>query len=112
MTKEMVKMAFKARYRLVLALALTGCAQGFTAKTSVSVSVSPDGSCQATYTSDKEQVGLEAEVCGGKVKVDKSGTLESVVAATAASQAELIKMLNKLTDLIPAAAKAGVLAGS
>ena len=33
MTKEMVKMAFKARYGLVLALALTGCAQGFTAKT-------------------------------------------------------------------------------
>ena len=98
---------------LVLMLAATGCgANYFSAKTQVDVMVSPDGTCQATYTSDKEQVGLEAMVCGGTVKVDKSGTLESVVAATAASQAELIKMLNKLTDLIPTAAKAGVLAGS
>lgn len=93
-------------------ITLGGCAQAFTAKTNVSLTVSKDGTCTATYSSDKEQTGLEASVCGGKVSVDKSGTLESVVAATAVSQAMMLQILNKLTDLIPAAAKGGALAGS
>ena len=92
---------------------MVGCgAQNYTAKTSVHVMKSPDGTCQADYSSDKEQQGLEAEVCGGKVRVDKSGTLESVVAAQAASTAALIKILETLTALIPAGANAGALSGS
>jgi len=93
-------------------LVLSSCAQMFTAKTDVAVETLPDGTCRATYSSNKEQQGLTADICGGKVAVDKAGTLEQVVAATAATQAELLKMVNKLTDLIPAAAKAGALAGS
>ena len=98
---------------LVALLFIVGCgAQNYTAKTTVHVLKSPDGTCQADYASDKEQQGLEAEVCGGKVKVDKSGTLESVVAAQAASNAALAKILEALTALIPAAAQGGALAGS
>ena len=98
---------------VVAIFAMVGCgAQNYTAKTSVHVMKSPDGTCQADYSSDKEQQGLEAEVCGGKVRVDKSGTLESVVAAQAASTAALIKILETLTALIPAGANAGALSGS
>ena len=77
----------------------------FTAKTTVSVSVSPDGTCNATYSSDKEQLGLEAEVCGGRVKVDKSGTLESVVAATLAAQTLLLNRLEALLKVAPVPVK-------
>ena len=91
---------------MLLALEM-GCAQMFTAKTAVTVSVSPDGTCTATYSSDKEQSGLEAEVCGGKVKVDRSGTLESVVAAVAQTQLFILKQIEGL-----AAKGAAVGAGS
>ena len=91
---------------------LPGCAQMFSSKTQVAVLHNPDGTCQASYSSDKEQQGLEAEVCGGKIKVDKSGTMEAVVAASAATQASLARILEALAPLIPAAAKAGALAGS
>lgn len=98
---------------VVAIFAMVGCgAQNYTAKTNVHVLVSPDGTCEAEYSSDKEQQGLETEVCGGKVKVDKSGTLESVVVAQAASTAALIKILETLTALIPAGANAGALSGS
>ena len=94
---------------LCATLVFIGCnAQGYTAKTVVSVSTSPDGTCQASYASDKEQQGLEAEVCGGKIKVDKSGTLESIVAAQAANNAALAKILEALL----AAARNGALSGS
>jgi len=63
---------------MLLALEM-GCAQMFTAKTTVTVNTSPDGTCAATYSSDKEQIGLEASVCGGTVKVDKAGTPEAVI---------------------------------
>ena len=66
---------------------LSGCAS----KTTVHVEVRADGTCVGDYTSDKEQMGLEAAICGGKVKVEKSGTLESVVAA----QSQIIQMLMK-----------------
>jgi hypothetical protein len=65
---------------LLWLFAAFGCAS----RTSVNVEVRPDGTCIANYTSDKEQMGLEAAICGGNVKVDKSGTLESVVAAQSA----------------------------
>lgn len=88
-------------------LLLTGCAQMFTAKTTVSVETGPDGRCIASYTSDKQQEGLEASICGGAIKTAQSGTLESVVAASLQTQALLLQMLQQL------ATKAGALgAGS
>lgn len=100
-------------FAVVAIFALVGCgAQNYTAKTSVHVRTSSDGTCEAEYASDKEQQGLKAEVCGGKIEVDKSGTLESVVAAQAASTAALIKILETLTTMIPAGARAGALSGS
>ena len=91
-------------YAAVLAMLLsaTGCAQMFTAKTAVSVTQSPDGTCTATYSSDKEQIGLEAEVCGGKVKVDKAGTQEAVIAAVLQSQIQILGLIDKLASRIPA----------
>lgn len=94
---------------LVLMLSFNGCAQMFTSKTTVNVEVT-DGQkiCKASYTSDKEQEGMEATICGGKIKTAKSGTLESVVEGVTELQKELAGILGKLTD----AAKAGAMAGS
>lgn len=98
---------------MVALFAMVGCgANYFSAKTSVHVMVAPDGTCQADYTSDKEQQGLEASVCGGTVKVDKSGTLESVVSATLQNSMMMQQLIQQLSTLIPAAAKTGALAGS
>jgi hypothetical protein len=80
---------------LTLAL-LTGCAQMFTAKTNVQITVSPDGTCTAQYTSDKEQVGLEASVCGGSVKVDKAGTQDAVIAAVLQMQTQILGMVKEM----------------
>ena len=93
---------------LLLFLSLTSCASTFTAKTDVTVEHLPDGTCRASFSSNKEETNLKAEVCGGKISVEKAGTLESVVAAVAATQASIAKTLEVLT----AAAKAGALAGS
>lgn len=80
-------------------LTLPGCAQMFTSKTNVSVEVvEKDKTCRASYTSDKEQEGLEATVCGGKIKAAKSGTLESVIEGVTALQRELAGILSKLAD--------------
>jgi len=78
-----------------LFLMTQGCAQMFTAKTSVQIQVSPDGTCTAAYSSDKEQVGLEASVCGGSVKVDKSGTHDAVIAAVLSMQGQLLQMVRE-----------------
>jgi len=97
----------------LLLAAAPGCgANYFSAKTAVTISVATDGTCTATYTSDKEQMGLEAEVCGGRVKVDKSGTLESVVAASLGATLKMQEMLQGLLQNAAAAAKMGALAGS
>lgn len=88
-------------YTLFLAAAaiLPGCAQMFTSKTTVSVEVvEKDKTCRASYTSDKEQEGLEATICGGKIKAAKSGTLESVIEGVTALQRELAGILSKLAD--------------
>jgi hypothetical protein len=89
---------------IVLMLALTGCAQMFTSKTNVTVEVLPDKTCRATYSSDKEQLGLEASICGGTVKVDKSGTLESVVASSLALQMKVVDLIQTLTAAAKTAA--------
>jgi len=89
-------------------LSIAGCASLMTSKTEVEVEHLADGTCRARYRSDKEQQGLTASVCGGSLTVDKSGTLESVVAATAQTQAAIARIVEQLA----AAAKAGALAGS
>jgi hypothetical protein len=100
----------KTTIALLLALSLTGCAQMFTAKTKASY-VSPDGT-QILYESDKEQQGFafEYDPVTKKitVKTDKSGTLESVVAATLQMQLETLKMIQALT----AGARAGATSAS
>ncbi|MNC95809.1 hypothetical protein D3C83_130130 [compost metagenome] len=67
----------------------------FTAKTIVTVEVRPDGTCIAAYTSDKEQIGLDASVCGGFVKVDKAGTQEAVIAAVLSMQSQLVQLIRE-----------------
>ena len=95
---------------LILTLLISGCAQMFTAKTKASY-IRPDGT-RIEYESDKEQIGLDADFdpVTGKfhIKVDKAGTLESVVAATMQTQI----MLNQLIQTIGAGVKTGALAGS
>ena len=89
---------------LAVLLSITGCAQMFTAKTTVHYERHPDGTIVADYSSDKEQQGLEAHLgTSPSIKVDKSGTLESVVAATLATQLELLKMLKELAAASAAA---------
>ncbi len=78
---------------------LAGCAQMFTAKTKAHYVVRPDGTKEVSYESDKEQVGLDATVNSDgslKVKVDKSGTLESVVAATLELNVTMTQILEQL----------------
>ena len=77
----------------VVAFSGYGCAGMFTAKTTVRVEVRPDGTCIGDYTSDKEQVGFEAAVCGGSVKVDKASTQDAVIAAVLSIQNQIWSML-------------------
>lgn len=93
---------------LLVILLPAGCAQMFTSKTQVNVETFPDGRCVATYSSDKQQQGLEASVCGGIVKVDQAGTLESVVAATIQTQGMILQLMQQLM----AGSKTGALTGS
>lgn len=78
---------------LVLLLSLAGCYGLNSAATTLSVTRSPDGTCKADYSSNKELLGLEAEVCGGRVKVDKSGSSEAIAAGSIANQALLLEIL-------------------
>lgn len=86
---------------ILLAIALsTGCAQMFTAKT-VATYESPDGK-KIAYESNKEQIGLEASWEEGNtrvhIKVDKSGTQESVVAATLLIQQKWLDLVDRLSQ--------------
>ena len=78
---------------LIVALSGYGCASMFTAKTTVRVEVRPDGTCIGDYTSDKEQVGFEAAVCGGSVKVDKASTQDAVIAAVLSMQSQVLQLI-------------------
>jgi len=89
------------RFRLLLAgfgfLLFGGCAgvTMFTAKTKATVTT-PDG-FTASWESDKEHQGLEAEydpVTGRfKIKVEKSGTPDAAIAAALQSQTKMIELL-------------------
>lgn len=68
-------------------LLLFGCSM-LSANTTVDLKVEPDGTCTGHYSSNKEQVGMEAAICGGTVKVDKATTQEAI----------LLKMLEMLQN--------------
>ena len=108
-----MKDLLKAAGLALLLAASPGCgANYFSAKTTVAVSTMPDGTCTASYSSDKDQQGLEASVCGGSIKVDKSGTLESAVAASMQATLKMQDLLAQLLQMVPAAAKMAATSGS
>lgn len=86
---------------LLAVMMMQGCYALNSASTNVSVKVSPDGTCQAEYSSNKEQVGLEASVCGGSVRVDKAGSSEAIAAGSLANQLELIRLIERLMNYKP-----------
>jgi len=77
---------------LAALMILNGCAQMFSAQTTVRVEKTKD-SCIAEYTSSKEQEGLTANMCGGDIATAKSGTLESAVAAALEMNTVLLRQL-------------------
>ena len=92
---------------LVLAFFLSsGCgAAYYSAKTTATYKVLPDGTLEANYDSSKEQQGLELDIeeLGGgkktvKIHVDKSGTNESAIAAALAANLKLIGLIETLTQ--------------
>lgn len=105
----------KAALCLAAAIGLAGCASMFTSKTAASYQVSADGTKLISYTSDKEENGLDAtwentpdgNVKLVHIKVDKAGAQESAVAAALQLQVELVKMLQALLPLAQAAAAKG-----
>ncbi len=92
---------------LAVALSLTGCASMFAAKTTLHYEKKPDGSVIADWESGKEQIGLDADALTGKIKVDKSGTQEAVIAASLATQVELLKLMQQLVPLVAKGAGGG-----
>ena len=98
---------------LISVLFLSGCAQFFTAKTTASYKL-PNGP-EISYSSDKEQTGLDATISldetgklkGFRIRVDKSSTQEEVINATLQMQLQLMKLLETAVNLGKAAATKG-----
>jgi ABC-type glycerol-3-phosphate transport system substrate-binding protein len=93
---------------LLAAILMSGCAQMFTAKTTATYRILPDGTKEISYSSDKEQVGLKVnlEESAGKVQslkisVDKASTQEEIIAATLQNQSELLKLIQMLATSAP-----------
>lgn len=111
MNRESIGIAVLLALVLAIGLSMTGCAQMFTAKTKASWSKAPDGTLTIYYESDKEQVGLDAEVdpSTGKfhVKVDKASTQDSVVAATLQMQGKWLDLVQSLAAASKTAATKG-----
>jgi len=98
---------------LLLALFLSsGCgAAYFSARTTATYSILPDGTLQASYDSSKDQQGLDLDVeaDNGKIKVvrihaDRAGTNESAIAAALQANLKLIGLIETLSAI---AAKGG-----
>jgi len=88
---------------IVVLLLTVGCAQWFTAKTTATYEIRPDGTKIISYTSGKEQQGLDldlTEVDGKpralKIHVDKATTQEAVIAATLQLQLQTLEILKGL----------------
>ena len=71
----------------------------FACKTEANFRYLPDGTREVNYKSCKEQIGLDAEFddkgSPKHVKVDKSGTQESVIAATTAVYLKLLEIIQQ-----------------
>jgi hypothetical protein len=96
---------------LLLALSLTGCAQMFTAKTTVHYEERrPDGTVIiADYSSDKDQQELKAHLgANPSIETGKASQPEGLAAATLAAQIKWLDFIEKLT----AGARAGATSGS
>lgn len=89
---------------LAVLLSVAGCAQMFTSSTEANYQLLPDGTKIITYKSDKELQGVDVDIQENKdgksvkIKVEKSNTLESVVAATLQMNLQLLKQLEALTQ--------------
>ena len=94
---------------LMLSLTLPGCTSMFTAKTKATVTT-PEG-FTATYESDKEYQGIDAEydpvTKRFHLRVEKSGTPEQAIAAAVQSNAAVAAILEKLAPFIAKAAALG-----
>jgi len=85
-------------------LVISGCgAAYYSAKTTATYKILPDGTLEASYDSSKEQQGLDLDIENenGKIKVvrihvDKSGTNESAIAAALAANLKLISLVETL----------------
>lgn len=98
---------FSALLVMSAGLIFSGCYALNSASTTVKVLKTGD-SCQAEYSSNKEQVGLEASVCGGSVKVDKSGSNDAVIAATLAMQQQMFAFVQQMIAMFAASSGAPV----
>jgi hypothetical protein len=89
---------------------LTGCASIFACETKATYTVHPDGTREISYSSCKEQIGLEAILPDGvHVRVDKSSTQEAAMAAALQLHLKLADMLQQLQAII---AKGALMGGS
>ena len=92
---------------LALALITWGCGAGFySASTTAVYEITNDGK-RVSYTSNKEQQGLELDLIEKdgkveklKIRVDKATTVESAVAAAAASTMALIEAVKELASVM------------
>lgn len=78
---------------ILAALMLQGCYEWNAARTQLEVQTA---NCTAKYSSNKEQVGLAAKVCGGEVSVDKSGSSEAVLATLLQVQLKMLELIQQI----------------
>jgi len=94
---------------------ISGCgANFFAAQTTATYQVSPDGTKLISYTSNKEQQGLDMDLqekdgkpVSVKIHVDKASTSEQVIAAALAAQIQMGEILKTLLPILEKAAMTG-----
>lgn len=98
---------------LLIAFLGSGCGAGFFSASTTATYTGPDGK-QISYTSNKEQQGLDLElhetagkVDSLKVHVDKASTTEQAILAAAAAQLKMMEIFEKLVPLLEKAAASG-----
>ncbi len=96
----------KVSWLIFIILFCSGCAKMFACSTEASYITRVDGSREVTYSSCKEQVGLDAQIdpkTGAvHVKVDRASTQEAV----------MLKMVEMMQSLLPIIEKAAMAGGS
>ena len=103
-------------FLISLVLLLSGCGYSFFSAKTVATYETPDGK-KISYESDKEQVGLDATyelyengaVKAVRIKVDRAGSQEAVLAAMMQMQASMAALFQKLLPLLE---KGALAAGS